>query len=72
MAEPMSIDILLTNRELEDWRRLFMMAMEPTLIDILLTNLKHHPWHLYPDYKIDEATGKALIELLEKADDDVK
>lgn len=36
---------------------------EPTAIDILLTNLKHHPWHLYPDFKIDEKTGKALLKL---------
>ena len=34
------------------------------LLKILLTNIKNHPWHLYPDFKIDEATGKALAEEL--------
>lgn len=33
-------------------------------IDILLHNLKNHPWHLYPAFKIDEETGKALLEKL--------
>jgi hypothetical protein len=33
-------------------------------VKVFLLNVKNHPWHLYPDFKIDEETAKALAEAL--------
>ena len=41
-------------------------------INVLLTNLKNYPWHLYPDFKINEKTAKALIKKIEESTSDPK